>query len=77
MFECQRCGECCKKFAGILRFETSDWNRWCKEGRVDILSHSLVEPSFLYYSTWGNIITVRESLWSGRGQASSFSGVVM
>lgn len=42
MFECQQCGECCKKYAGTLKASVEDIERWKREGREDILEYVYV-----------------------------------
>jgi Fe-S-cluster containining protein len=37
-FDCVRCGRCCLYAGPILHIEQVDVDRWCKEGRQDILS---------------------------------------
>ncbi len=37
--DCQRCGECCKRWGTALAGTTDDLYRWLEEGRYDILQY--------------------------------------
>lgn len=41
-FKCQRCGNCCKYYAGSLTATTNDILRWKMQRRNDILSHVFI-----------------------------------